>query len=502
MLDLPQQLDGYGRIRAHEAPGASSRRTGRLPPRASKLLPDLDAAVSACGLTDGATVSFHHHLRNGDGVLNAVMEAIARRGLRDIHVAATSIFPVHAPLVEHIRNGTVGRLSASFIAGPVGEAVSRGVLADPVVLRTHGGRARALDEGEIGVDAAFVAAPAADDLGNISGRAGRAACGTLGYPLCDVEVARHVVAVTDSLAAFPLAPIDIPQGKVDFVVAVDSIGDPAGIASGTTRPAEDAVSLGIGETSAAVIAASGLLAEGFSFQTGAGGISLATAAAVGREMARRGITGGFAAGGITGFHVEMLNRGLFRTLMDVQCFDLAAVRSYQSDARHQAMSAATYAGPHLGGAVVDRLDAVVLGAAEVDLGFNVNVTTKAGGTIIGGSGGHADTAAGARLTLVTTRLTAAGFAKIVPEVGTLTTPGETVDVVVTEAGIAVNPRRPDLLERLRAASLPLVSIEELQARAAAAASRPTPPRSTGRVVAVSEYRDGTVTDVIRRMHER
>jgi citrate lyase subunit alpha/citrate CoA-transferase len=467
--------------------------------RRSKVLKDLDAAIDACGLTDGATVSFHHHLRNGDGVLNRVLDALAGRGLKNLHVAATSIFPVHAPLVEHIRRGTVGRLSASFIAGPVGEAVSRGILAEPVVLRTHGGRARALDQGELVVDAAFVAAPAADDLGNISGRTGPTACGTLGYPMTDVEVARQVVAVTDTLMPFPVPAIDIPQDRVDHVVVVPRIGDPNGIASGTTRPAEDPVSLAIGAQAAAVIGAGGLLTDGFSFQTGAGGISLATARAVGREMTRRAIIGSFCSGGITGFHVEMLNAGLFRALMDVQCFDLDAVRSYQRDPRHQAMSAATYAAPHIGGAVVDRVDAVVLGATEIDLAFNVNVTTKAGGIVIGGSGGHADTAAGARLSIITTRLTAAGHAKIVPEVGCLTTPGASVDVVVTEAGIAVNPSRGDLSERLSTAGLPVRSIEALAGEAAAQASRTTPPRSTGRVVAVSEYRDGTVTDVIRQM---
>jgi citrate lyase subunit alpha/citrate CoA-transferase len=494
MHDLPRHLDGYGDVRPYVA-----RDKGAF--RVSKLLPSLDAAIDAAELKDGATISFHHHLRNGDGVLNAVLDAAARRGLRDLHIAATSIFPVHAPLVRHLREGTIGRLSASFIAGPVGEAVSRGLLAEPVVLCTHGGRARALDQGELSVDAAFVAAPAADELGNISGRAGRAACGTLGYPLCDVEVAKCVIAVTDTLLPFPAAPIDIAQDNVDFVVDVESIGDPAGIASGTTRPAEDTVGIAIGERAATVIAASGLLKDGFSFQTGAGGISLAAGAAVGRAMGERRVKGSFVAGGITGFHVEMLNADLFRTLMDVQCFDQAAIRSYQTDPRHQQMSAAAYAGPHVGGAVVDRVDAVVLGAAEVDLGFNVNVTTRSDGLIIGGSGGHADTAAGAALTVVTTRLTAAGFPKIVSKVGTLTTPGDSVDVVVTDGGIAVNPARAELAERLRHAKLPVVSIEELAAKAAAEARRKTPPRSKRRVVAVSEYRDGTVTDVVREIGE-
>jgi citrate lyase subunit alpha/citrate CoA-transferase len=463
----------------------------------SKCLDRLSDVVSATGLKDGDTISFHHHLRNGDAVLNTVLDALARAGLQGLHLAATSIFPVHAPLVDHIRNGVVTRVSASFIAGPVGEAVSLGALPHPVTLRTHGGRARAIDLGEMPIDVAFVAASAADEMGNISGRTGRAPYGTLGYPMVDVESARTVVAVTDTLVPFPVTPIDIAQDKVDFITVIPSIGDPAGITSGATKPATDTLSLSIAETTAAVISTSGLLEDGFAFQTGAGSISLATADAVGREMGARGITGSFACGGITGFHVKMLEAGLFRALMDVQCFDLAAVASYARNANHMAMSAATYAGPHVGGAVVDNLSAVVLGAAEVDLDFNVNVTTRAGGILIGGSGGHADAAEGAKLTLITTRLTAAGFAKIVPRVTTLTTPGASVDVVITEAGLAVNPSREELLERLSHAGLPVFDIKDLERLSAIAASRPIPPRADGPVIAFSEYRDGTIIDEIR-----
>ncbi|GGF84272.1 citrate lyase subunit alpha / citrate CoA-transferase [Mameliella alba] len=493
MTDLPPDLPGYGALRPYRPAGVTRG------PRMTKLLADLDAAISACDLRDGATVSFHHHLRNGDAVLNMVMAALARRGLKDLHVAASSLFPVHAPLVDHIRNGTVSRISAAFISGPVGEAISTGVLPLPAILMTHGGRARALDAGDFVIDAAFVAAPVADEMGNVSGSMGTTACGTLGYPMTDVAVARRTVAITDTLVPYPAPAIDIPQGQVDHVVQVPRIGDPSGIASGTTRPAEDPVSLAIADSAARTIAASGLLNDGFSFQTGAGGASLATAAAVGRQMAERGVTGSFCSGGITGFHVEMLRAGLFRGLLDVQCFDLEAVRSYRDDPRHQAMSAATYAAPHIGGAVVDRVDAVVLGAAEVDLEFNVNVTTRAGGVLIGGSGGHADTAAGAQLSIVTTRLTAAGFAKIVPQVGTLTTPGQTIDVVVTEAGLAVNPARTELAERLHSAGLRLRPIEVLAREAATAARQPVPPRAGGRVVAISEYRDGSVTDLVRQI---
>jgi citrate lyase subunit alpha/citrate CoA-transferase len=160
------------------------------------------------------------------------------------------------------------------------------------------------------------------------------------------------------------------------------------------------------------------------------------------------------------------------------------------------MSASTYANPHNRGAVVNMLDAVILGAAEIDLDFNVNVTTGSDGRILGGSGGHADTAAGAKLAIVTSRLAAGSNPKVVERVMTATTPGESIDVLVTEAGIAVNPRTGDLADRLRAQDLPVVDIAELRQQAARqAAPRASLERHT-RPVAVVEYRDGTIIDVV------
>jgi len=213
------------------------------------------------------------------------------------------------------------------------------------------------------------------------------------------------------------------------------------------------------------------------------------------------VQGSFSAGGVTGYLVDMLEAGLFRTIFDVQCFDLRAVESYRNDPRHQAMSASLYANPHTRGALVDQLDAMLLGAAEVDLDFNVNVTTGSDGRILGGSGGHADTAAGAKLAIVTTRLAASSGPKIVDRVRCVTTPGETIDVVVTENGVAVHPRRAELREQLLSAGLQVITIDQLRARAVGASGDAAPharPLEDARVVGVVEYRDGRVTDVIRQ----
>jgi len=191
-----------------------------------------------------------------------------------------------------------------------------------------------------------------------------------------------------------------------------------------------------------------------------------------------------------------------RTVFDVQCFDLKAVESYRNDRRHQAMSASLYANPHNRGPLVDQLDAMLLGAAEVDLEFNVNVTTGTGGVILGGSGGHADTAAGAKLALVTTRLASSAGPKIVERVGCITTPGETIDAIVTEAGAAVHPRRGDLRDRLVSAGIDVLTIEQLheRARELSPGTGPRPLASAeSRIVGVNEYRDGRVIDVIRQV---
>jgi len=501
---LPAHIEGYGQVRRFAGAFANlgcvqktgPRLNSAIPGR-SKILPNLRAALEACGLKDGAVVSFHHHLRNGDAVLNLVVDEIAALGLRDITIAPSSLFPVHAPLVRHLESGVVSGIETAYIAGPVAEAISRGVLRRPVRMHTHGGRARAIESGALTIDAAFIAAPSADAYGNINGVDGKSACGSLGYAEVDAQFAHRVVAITDHLVPYPACPIDITQDHVDFVVSVESIGDPQGILSGTTRPTTDPVGLLIASNAAQAIAASGLLDDGFSFQTGAGGISLAVAQTLRDTMLARKVRGSFASGGITGTIVDMFHDGLFRALFDVQCFDLAAVESYRRDDAHLGMSASMYANPHNRGAVVNQLDAMILGAAEIDVDFNVNVTTRTDGVILGGSGGHADTAAGAKLAIVTTRLTAGGYAKVVDRVTTITTPGETVDVLVTEAGVAVHPQREELRERLVGSGIDVVPVERLRELAAQSASRRQAERPGGRIVAVVEYRDGTVIDVVR-----
>ncbi len=462
----------------------------------NKLVNSVREAIALSGLKDGMTVSFHHHLRNGDYVLNMVMEEIAALGIKDITVNASSLFDVHLPIVEHIKNHVVTGVATDYVAANLGRVLSGGVLEKPIEFRTHGGRPCDIASGKTPIDVAFIAAPSADAMGNCWGKYGKSACGSLGYAFADAMFAKKTVVITDNLESYPLHDWSISEIYVDYVVCVDAIGDPAGIVSGTTRITRDPVGLVMASNAAKVIEASGLLKDGFSFQTGAGGASLAAAKFLKDIMLEKNIKGSFGLGGITGYMVDMLQAGCFQTLMDVQCFDLAAVESIRSDARHKEISALQYASPQSKSAVVDNLDVVILGATEIDTDFNVNVHTDSNGYIMGGSGGHSDTAAGSKLSMIIAPMFRARMPIVTDRVTCISTPGKDIDVLVTQGGIAVNPKNAELKARLCEASLPVVDIEELKEKTERITGKPQKAPVSEKVVAEVIGRDGEVSDRI------
>ncbi|MGN0808984.1 MAG: citrate lyase subunit alpha [Christensenellales bacterium] len=467
----------------------------------NKLLPTIKDAIIASGLRDGMTVSFHHHLRNGDYVLNMVMQAIAELGIRDLTVNASSLFDTHRPLIGHIENGVVTMLMTDYMSGELGRFISAGGMKNPVQFRTHGGRPCDIANGKTPIDVAFIAAPASDMMGNCTGKQGKSACGSLGYAMPDARYAKYTVVITDELVNYPLIDWSIPETDVDAVVVVDSIGNPKGIVSGTTKITRDPVGLSMAMTAVDVIKASGLLKDGFSFQTGAGGASLAAAKYLKDVMLAEGIHGSFGLGGITGYMVDMLNEGCFESLMDVQCFDLKAVESIRSNPRHQEISAIHYASPEAKSATVDSLDVVILGATEIDTDFNINVHTDSNGRIMGGSGGHSDTAAGAKLAMIIAPLSRARLPIVTDRVTCISTPGSSIDVLVTQKGVAVNPKNAELRDRLIAAGIKVMDIRELKALAESVSGVPEKPVFGERIVADVIYRDGTVIDHIYQVLE-
>lgn len=504
--EVPDYIEGYGEVVHYN--GYLNNKVGiqkkcstfkSVLPGDVKLHRNLNDILDKLELKDGMTISFHHHLRNGDFILPLVMEELSKRGYKDIRIVASSIFPCHKMLVPLIENGTVTQIYSAYISGPVAKAISEGKLAKPAIMHTHGGRARVLETGEVNIDFAFVAAPTSDEYGNVNGVDGKSACGALGYAHSDAEWANVVIAITDNLVPYPNETIEIDQTHFDYVLVVDAIGDPKGIVSGTTQITKDPIGLKIAGLTTKFIDESGYLKNEMSFQTGAGGISLAVAAELKNLMKEKKVVGSFASGGITGYIVDMYKEGLFRNLFDVQCFDLDAIKSAKENKGHITMSASMYANANNKGAVVNNLDVVILGATEMDTNFNVNVTTGSDGVIMGGSGGHADTAAGSKCCIIVSQLVNARISVIKERVTTVTTPGETVDVLVTERGIAINPLRTDLIERFKGSSLPIKTIEELKAIADEMTGTPRDIEFEDKIVAVVQYRDGSVVDVLRKV---
>lgn len=470
-------------------------------PRNIKMCDSLENVIRRSGLQDGMTISFHHAFRAGDLTLNLVMNAIAAMGFKNLRLASSSLSDCHSPLVEHIRNGVVSEIYTSGMRGPLAEEISRGLLAKPVQVHSHGGRVNLIESGELTIDVAFIGVPACDEFGNTNGFSGAACCGSLGYARVDAEYAGCVVLLTEAVVAYPHHPASIAQDKVDLIVQVEQVGDADKIGADTTRMTSNPRELLIARRAAEVIAGSGYFVEGFSLQTGTGGASLAVTRFLEDKMLRRNITAAFALGGITSTMVDLHEKGLITKLLDVQSFDKQAASSLARNPRHIEISANQYANFSSKGASVDRLDVVVLSALEIDTGFNVNVLTGSDGVLRGASGGHCDTAAAARLSIIVAPLVRGRIPTLVKEVTTCVTPGSSVDILVTDHGIAVNPARPELAERLQQAGLPVVTIDWLYQRALILTSEPQPIKFTDRVVAVVRYRDGSVIDVVHQIQE-
>jgi citrate lyase subunit alpha/citrate CoA-transferase len=471
-------------------------------PNESKVITSIRDALKKGELTDGSTISFHHHFRNGDFLLNYVCHEIGKMGLKDIKLVPSSIQGVHKEILPYIEKGIITEINCGC-SGVIADAISRGKMEGLLTIRSHGGRARSIENGDVEIDIAFIGAPTSDSYGNINGVLGKYACGSLGYSFPDAQFANYVVAVTNELVPYPNNPISISQEHVDAVVQLDKpIGDPEGIVSTTLRVTRDPKNLKIARDCIEIIKASGLLKEGLSYQSGAGGTALAATNFLREYMISKKIKGSFGIGGATEALVRMLEDGLFEAILDVQTFDRYAVKSLLNNPKHIEMGASQYANPDSSGCAVNLLDTIILGGTEVDVNFNVNTSTESDGRIQWGMGGHQDTSAGAKLSIVALPLLRGRIPIVVDDVISVNSPGENIDVVVTERGIAINPnsKHHDILSRAK--HLNLKTIDELKKIAEKLiGGKPKKPKTTDRIVAVIEYRDGSVLDVIYQVKD-
>ena len=502
------QIPHIGEIACNgEFKGAKARNTATFEEKfdqKNKVVESLEKAIRLSGLKDGDTISFHHHFRNGDHIINQVVAKLAEMGFKNLTLASSSLAAVHAPLIEYIEQGVITHIETSGMRGELAEQISRGLMDFPVVFRSHGGRGEAVASGELHINVAFLGAPSCDPFGNANGYSRdddeSIMCGSLGYARPDAHMADTTIIITNNLVKFPNTPCAIPESDVDYVVVMDDIGDPKGIMSGATRYTKNPKELIIAKTAAEVVKAAGYVYDGFSMQMGSGGASLATARYLRQMMIDEGIKCRFALGGITGQITAMHEEGLIEKILDVQSFDLDAAKSLKKNHFHQQIDAPTYASYRRESAV-NQLDFVILSALEVDTDFNVNVLTGSDGVIRGAIGGHPDTAEGAALSVIVCPLTRGRIPCVVPKVNTVVTPGSVVDVVITDQGVAVNPNRPEVAEKLVAAGIPVVSIESLAERAEHIVGKPDPIKYKDKIVAVVMYRDNTVIDVVRQIDE-
>ncbi len=469
------------------------------PADGNKLVASLRDALERAGLCDGMTISTHHHFRDGDLLANRVFDIAHEMGIKNLRWFPSASFPCHAHLIPYLEDGTIGRIEGSM-NGPLGRFVSQGRMRGTGILRSHGGRYQAVQDGEVKIDIAVIGAPAADVFGNANGLYGPSACGLLGFALADSRYADKVIVVTDHLVDFPCIPWQIQGNDVDFTVQIDRLGDPAKIISGTTEITRSPDRLFLAELTARFCEVTGILHDGFSFQTGAGGTSLAVTEYFRKIMKEKKIKARFARGGSNRYLVKMLEEGLTDYILDGQTFDLKGVRSMAENPNHVWTSPFTSYNYHSKGNFAGMVDVVILGATEVDVNFNANVVTHSDGYLLHGIGGWQNC-----LFSKTVILPVPLFRDRIPvvkeEVTTLCGPGELIDVIVTERGIAINPLRQDLIDKARGGGLPLRSIHDLLDEAEKICGRPAHPVFDDRIVAGVKWVDGTLIDVVRQVKD-
>ena len=479
------------------APRISS--CANFPADGNKTVENLKEALIKAGLKDGMTISTHHHFRNGDLIANQIFDIAHELGVKNLRWFPSASFPCHEPLIKYLEDGTINRIEGSM-NGILGKFCSQGRMEGVGVLRSHGGRYQAIQDGEVQIDIAVIAAPTADPFGNATGDRGPAACGLLGFALGDSQYADKVIVVTDNLVPFPCIPWQIHGNYVDYVVVVDKVGLPEKIVSGTTEVTKSPDRLLIAEMTAQFCDEAGIIRDGFSYQAGSGGTSLSIGIYFSEILKNRGWKARFIRAGSNKYPVQMLEDGLVDYILDGQTFDLEGVRSMRENEGHVNTSPFTSYNYHGKGNFASMVDVVILGATEVDVNFNANVVSHSDGYLLHGIGGWQNCLF-SKCTILPIPLFRDRTPVVKDEVTTLCAPGELIDVIVTERGIAINPLRTDLIEKMKNTNLPMVTIQELKAEAEKICGVPAKPQFTDEVVAVIKWVDGTVIDAVWKVIE-
>jgi citrate lyase subunit alpha/citrate CoA-transferase len=452
-----------------------------------------------CGLKDGLTISTHHHFRDGDLLANQIFDIAHDLGIRNLVWAPSASFPCHEHLLQYLEDGTINRIEGSM-NGPLGKFTSYGKMAGLAVLRSHGGRYQAIQDGDLKIDITVIGAACCDSFGNANGLNGSSASGGLGFALADSQYAGKVVVVTDHLVDFPCVPWQIQGNYVDYTVLVDKVGIPEKIVSGTTQITKSPDRLLLAEMTARFCDVTGIIRDGFSFQAGAGGTALAVGDYFYKIMKEKGIKARFARGGSNLYLVKMLEEGYLDYILDGQTFDLDGVRSMATNPNHLMTTPFTSYNYHGKGNFAGMVDVAILGATEIDVNFNGNVVTHSDGYLLHGIGGWQNCLF-SKTVIIPIPLFRDRIPVIVDQVTTICGPGELIDVIVTERGICINPLRNDLIEKVQGSGLPILSINELKDEAERICGKPEKPKFLDEIVAAVKWVDGTVIDSVWKISD-
>ncbi len=176
-ITIPFQ--GVGKYKPNGKKHAPSISTcADFPADGNKQVSSLKEALIKSGLKDGMTISTHHHFRNGDLIANQIFDVAKELGIKNLVWFPSASFPCHQHLIPYLEDGTIHHIEGSM-NGPLGKFASEGKMKGMAVLCSHGGRYQAIQDGEVKIDIAVIAAPTADTFGNATGNRGSAACGLL-----------------------------------------------------------------------------------------------------------------------------------------------------------------------------------------------------------------------------------------------------------------------------------------------------------------------------------
>ena len=316
-------------------------------------------ALEKCGAHDGMTLGFHHHFREGDLVVNMVMKEVHDMGIKDVTICASSLGKAHDPLISILKMERSPELNLPstwknrrcYFSWEIERTCDHAL---PWRTCTCNPEWRNYDRYFFlsGHLPAMI-------METVKELAEKSDCGVLSYSFVDGQHANKVVAVTDCLVPFPNFPADIAMTRVDYVCVVDAIGIRKKLQQGAAKPTTDTRKLMMADYCTQVVVNTPYFKDGFSYQTGVGGASIASGASLAKIMEERDIKMGFAVGGMSKGMVDMLDAGLVGKLLDTQDFDLFAVNSVKRPNHHR-ISAGAYANPFNKGCFVNKLDYVVL----------------------------------------------------------------------------------------------------------------------------------------------